>query len=85
MEKYVILSLTHSDGNTPCFWKANNAGYTVWPFNAGIYTAAEVNEDKSYYDNGSSTIAIPLTESGMASIGLKITMDLKKVKSLIKK
>lgn len=56
----------------------------MWPFTAGIYTEEQVKADPDYYNNRGSTLAIPLDEQGMASIGLKITMDLTKVKQLLK-
>lgn len=79
---FVILSLKHSEGKTPCFWRPDNAGYTNFPWAAGIYTEEQVNGDPEYYNDGYNTLAIPLTNDGMESIGFKCVMDLEKVKLL---
>lgn len=67
--KYIIYSLKYSDKQA-CFWRSDNAGYTSNPFEAGQYTEAEVEADPSYYNNGESTIAIPVSYDILTSLGL---------------
>ncbi len=82
---YVILSLTHSEGPQPCFWRADDAGYTNFPWAAGLYTKEQVEANPGYYNDGYNTLAIPLTNEGMESIGFKCRMDLDQVNFLAKK
>lgn len=84
MPNYIILSLKHSAKNKPCFWRADDAGYTNFLVSAGIYSEEKVKLDSDYYNDGRATLAIPITEEGFQSIGLKTTIDLTKVKELIK-
>jgi hypothetical protein len=74
--KYVILSLKHGTPDSPMFWRSDNAGYTNSPFAAGIYTAAQVLGDPEYYNNGYSTVAIPLTDQAMGAIDFKCSFNL---------
>ena len=71
--KYVILSLKHGTSKRACFWRADNAGYTDYPFNAGQYDEATVKQNPGYYNNGVDTVAIPLTDRSMEVLGLKCT------------
>lgn len=75
--KYIIISLKHSTKDKRCFWRAFNSGYTYYPFNAGQYDEALVKLKPDYYNDGISTIAIPLTDAAMASIGFKVKIDFK--------
>ena len=84
MTNYIILSLKHSEGKRPTFWRPDDAGYTIFPFAAGVYTEEQVKKDPSYYNDGFNTLAIPLTSAGLESIGFKCSMDLTKVKALSK-
>lgn len=79
---YIIYSLKHSTKKQPCFWRANNAGYTSFPFAAGHYTESQILNNHDYYNNGTNSIAIPLTEDGLESIGFKFTVDVKKIVAL---
>ena len=79
---YIILSLKHSEGKQPCFWKPDNAGYTIFPWAAGIYAEDKVRDRPNYYNDGVNTLAIPISTTGLESIGLKIEMDITKVKAL---
>lgn len=81
---FIILSLKHSEGRQPCFWRPDNAGYTMMPWAAGIYTKDQVDSDPGYYHDGVNTLAIPLTNAGLESIGLKCQIDLEDVKKLAK-
>jgi len=80
--EYIIFSLKHSTKKQPCFWRANNAGYTNYPFTAGHYTEAQIQSQPDYYNNGINSIAIPLCEDGMEAIGFKFQVDNKKVLEL---
>jgi len=82
--EYIILSLKHSEGNEPTFWRSNNAGYVNSPFKAGVYSQTQIDNQPGYYDNGTSTLAIELSERGLDSIGFKATIDIKKVLQLAK-
>ncbi len=77
--KYIIISLAHGTGKEPCFWRANNAGYTNSPFAAGIYTEEEVKAKPDYYNDGYTGVAIPLTEQAMAKLGFKCSFDEKAI------
>jgi hypothetical protein len=77
--KYIIISLKHGTGVKPCFWKANDAGYTNYPFNAGIYDEEQVKARPDYYNNGYGSVAIPLTEEAMQKLGFKCSFDEKAV------
>lgn len=85
MERFIIVSLKHSTKDKVMFWRANDAGYTYYPFAAGIYTKEQVEGNKNYYDNGFSTIAVPLTEESLQFIGLSIKIDYDKLEQLHKK
>lgn len=82
---FIILSLTHSEGNKPCFWRPNNAGYTIFPWAAGVYTKEEVESDPHYYNNGHSTLAISLSNDGLDSIGFECKMNLELLKQATRK
>ena len=84
-ELFIILSLKHSEGNTPCFWKSNDAGYTIFPWAAGIYSKESIEASPSYYNNGYDTIAIPLTNEGLESIGFHCKMDPAKLDKVSRK
>lgn len=80
--QYIILSLTKSNPGEPVFWRANNCGFTYFPFNAGLYAECTINADQAYYNNGHDTLAIPLTEEGLKSIGFITSFDIDLVKQL---
>jgi hypothetical protein len=73
--EYIILSLKHSTKKKPVFWRADGSGYTECPFVAGHYTEEQVKEHSHYYNDGRSTIAIPLTDAAMYNIGFEVTID----------
>lgn len=77
--KYIIVSLKHGSADRPVFWRANDAGYTTSPFAVGIYTEEQVKGDPQYYNNGFSTVAVPLTDQGMHAIGFKCSYDNKQL------
>lgn len=85
MTNYLILSLKHSEGKQPCFWRADDSGYTTIPFAAGVYTAEQVLNNPNYYNDGYNTLAIPLSNDGLESIGFSTQMDLNRVADLSKK
>ena len=79
MNEYVIISLKHTNGKKPCFWRSNNQGYTWSPFAAGKYTEDQIKAEPEYYNNGTTDIAVPLTDAGMELIGLNVMIDVSKV------
>ncbi|WP_289030169.1 hypothetical protein [uncultured Algoriphagus sp.] len=78
----IILSLKHSEGTKPCFWRPDDAGYTTIPWSAGIYKKDHVEANPKYYNNGYDTLAVEFSNEGLESIGFRCSMDLKKVKEL---
>lgn len=73
--KYIIISPNEGSGKSPAFWRANNAGYTSSPFVAGIYDEAEVKARPDYYNNGYSSVAIPLTEEAMRKLNFSCSYE----------
>ena len=82
---YIILSLNHSEGKKPTFWRPDNSGYTELPWAAGLYAKADIEADPGYYNDGYNTLAIELSNDGLVSIGFTCQIDPEKVKSLAKK
>lgn len=78
---YIIISLKHGNGKSPMFWRDNNAGYTYSPFAAGKYSKEQVESDPGYYNNGHSTIAVPLTDQAMEQIGFVSKYNTAKLES----
>jgi hypothetical protein len=67
---YMILSLKWSDSaNALVWWCPNNAGYTTDIDKAGRYTAEQVMQKASYYDNEDTTRAVPLYDVMEGLIG----------------
>jgi hypothetical protein len=56
---YYILSLKWSSGHILTWWQPDRNGYTFSLDEAGRYTAAEVEADRKYYDDGVETKAVP--------------------------
>jgi hypothetical protein len=81
---YIIISLKHGDGINPIFWRANNSGYTEYPFCAGIYTEEQVKADPGYYNDGFNAVAIPLTDRAMEEIGFTCSFNGDKLKRFYK-
>jgi len=84
MKQYVIVSIKHSEKNAVCFWRANDAGYTTNPWQAGIYTEEEVNNSPNYYNDGYNSVAICVTNSSLPSSGITFCIDEKKVAKYVK-
>lgn len=82
---YIIISLKHGTAKEPVFWRADNAGYTIHPWAAGIYSEEEVKQDQGYYNNGYSTIAVPLQSEELKEIGFECKYDDKKLKAYHRK
>ena len=58
---YLILSLKWSNTHEHLvWWGPNNAGYTADIDKAGRYTAERVQANSGYYDNDTTTRAVPL-------------------------
>ncbi len=59
-EDFFILSISESPwSGCAVWWKPNNSGKTTNLNNAGVYTREQVENNKSYYDNGHWTRAVP--------------------------
>ncbi len=56
--EYIIISLKHSRDRF-CYWMPNDSGYTENPFQAGRYPESIVRKRPDYYNNGTSTLAVP--------------------------
>lgn len=82
---YIIISLEQGSGKKPVFWRANDAGYTYSPFAAGIYTEEQVKANPGYYNNGSSAVAIPLTDNAMSDIEFTCSFDEKAIEKYFQK
>jgi hypothetical protein len=83
--KYIIISLKHGTGTEPIFWRANNAGYTNSPFEAGHYTEEQVKAEPNYYNDGYSAVAIPLTDHAMSTIDFTCRFDEKAIEKFFEK
>ncbi|HEY3406454.1 MAG TPA: hypothetical protein VGK59_23865 [Ohtaekwangia sp.] len=83
MKKYIILSLSHSTIKEAIFWRADNAGYTKYPWAAGIYTEEQVTRDPEYYNDGFKTIAICLTDGSLEKSGLVFKLNMPVLKKFI--
>lgn len=83
--KYIIISPNHGTGKEPCFWRADNSGYTTSPFAAGLYTEEQINTRPDYYNNGYSAVAIPLTDRAMADLGFTCSYNDKALDKFLQK
>ena len=72
---YIILSLKHSTPDTPMFWQSGDCGYTEHLVNCGVYSQSQILGQIWYYNDGTSTVAIPLTVTALRLIGLKISIN----------
>lgn len=80
---YIILSLKHGTSDKPVFWRANANGYTDYPFSAGRYTKEQIESNPDYYNNGLSSLAIPLTEEALHELGWGCYYDRKKINGFL--
>lgn len=76
---FVILSKKHMDNRQPVFWRPDAAGYTIFPWAAGIYTKEQVEADPGYYNDGFNSIAVELTNEGLEAVGFECRVDLNKL------
>lgn len=61
---YYILSLKHSPAQGfALWWGPCDCGYTAELDMAGTYTEAQVNAQPDYYNNGKTTVAIPVEKA----------------------
>jgi hypothetical protein len=57
------------------FWRPDNLGYTINPFEAGLYDEQVILQNWSYYNDGDETIAVPADHVGLHVIGFKWSWD----------
>lgn len=72
---FVILSPKHSEGDKVMFWRSNDAGYTFWPWEAGLYSEEQVMGNLGYYNDGYNSLAVELTNDGLRDIGFYCHVD----------
>lgn len=58
-DEFFILSLKWTRGSPVTWWRPKNVGYTTDLLQAGRYSRAAVLAEPDYYDNKSSTLAVP--------------------------
>lgn len=56
---FYILSLKWTTGDYCIWWGPNRIGYTSSLEDAGKYTASQIKDRPSYYNDGKDTIAVP--------------------------
>lgn len=61
-DEFFILSLRWTREDLITWWCAKNSGYTSNLAQAGRYARADVENNRAYYDNGQTTLAIPCVE-----------------------
>lgn len=71
--KYVILSLTHSTKDAAVWYMPGDSGYTTSMVNAGKYPMDAVVSRIDYYNNGVSTMAVPLTHEAFDLLDIEYT------------
>lgn len=84
MEKlFFILSLKHTNKEEGlCFWRRDNAGYTTFPWAAGIYKESEVTADPVYYNDGAN-VAVEITDKETwRKLKLKVNFDTEALQKL---
>ncbi len=61
--EYFVISLKWSVGaDYIVFWRPGAAGYTADLGQAGRYSQEQLDRDRSYYDDGKNTLAVPCEE-----------------------
>lgn len=70
VDQYIILSLSHSTREFAMFWNGDETNYTATPINAGRFTGDQVRANIDRYNDGLSSVAVPLTRTGLGLLGL---------------
>ena len=83
--KYIILAIGRGTGKKPVFWRSGCAGFTEYPFAAGQYSEAEVKGNPDYFNDGLSTVAIPLTDNALETLGFKCSYNERSLVNFIQK
>lgn len=61
-DEFFILSMRRTRGESLTWWCPNNSGYTSTLEQAGRYSRSAVEGNLAYYDNGTTTLAIPCAD-----------------------
>jgi hypothetical protein len=67
---YIVISLSRSLPELTMFWTANEWGYTSTLINAGRFPGLQIRAGIDKYNNGLSTVAVPLTRRALGLLGL---------------
>jgi hypothetical protein len=71
IDMYLVIAVDRSTDTTPVFWKANRRGYTTCMAVAGTYHRNLIELQPYIYNDGVSTIAIPLTTDALTALGME--------------
>lgn len=61
-DEFFVLSLRWTRGESLTWWCPNNSGYTIVLEQAGRYSRSAVDGNPAYYNNGTTTLAIPCAD-----------------------
>lgn len=73
-DQYIVLSLTHSTPEVTMFWNAHESDYTSSIITAGRFDGGLIRAQIDRYNNGLSTVAVPLTSAALSILGLYIVV-----------
>lgn len=72
---YIIVAPHMCTAHEPAFWRGDGDGYTYHLVDCGLYTSADLTGQLGRYNDGCSSVAIPLTRTALKALGLKTTID----------
>lgn len=70
IDQYIIIGLSRSLPELTMFWTANECNYTSTLINAGKFEGVTVRANLDRYNDGISTVAVPLTRAALTLLGL---------------
>jgi hypothetical protein len=71
---YVIYSIKRSTPTDPRFWTSSEHGYATI-FDCGVFTKTQIIGNIWHYNDGLSTVAIPLTHTALSTLGFSFKID----------